>query len=1180
MRHAARRTVWGGWAGLLAALLAVASTVAAPLDAAMAPAARLVPAPGPTLPVTASPVAVPSAPAYGATVEIDASVTNDAPVTGAEIQLDGGAWVPMGSTDSQFGDTVASAGAILGRAVRVATGGQHSCAVFDDGTVRCWGTGLWGVLGDGTGTDHRMPARVPGITNARDVVAGLEHTCALTDDGAVWCWGSNQYGKLGDGTITDRPAPVQVSDVSGAIAITAGIMHTCAVLEIGAVRCWGYNYNGQLGDGTTTDRLAPVTVTGLSTAIAVVAGGSHTCALLADGGVRCWGDNTSSQLGSAAGGGSYEPVAVSLPAPATSLASGYDHVCAVLATAAVLCWGSNTAGETGQVSGDWTDTPTVVPGVDATSVAAGVAHTCAVLVAGGLACWGYNSTGQLGDGTTTSRATAAPVVGLPAGAIVDAGGGMSSASCVVIADGDIRCWGDNYTAQLGDGTDVNRTTPVAIQGLIVGHPALGSHSVCVRASGAAGTGDTSCGAFTVAALAPVVDHLVVTPPRAFYGTSALVSASVSGPGLIAGAEARVDGGLWRPVGALDGAFDEATEQIEAMAGGAVQVSHGYHHTCAAMADGSVWCWGWNGDGQLGDGTLVDRPLPVQVPGISTATAVATGWSFSCALLRNGGITCWGSNSSGEVGTGTPTEGPILVPTPVSGITTAVDLDLGLVSACAVLADGSVRCWGNNMMGQLGRGTTDPATSVAAVPGISTATAIAAGEGHTCALLAGGSLTCWGSNWYGQLGDPRTATAIPTPVAVSGTGVVAAIALGAGHTCAMAVDGSVRCWGDDLHGQLGDGGSTARLAPQVVAGIPTATSISAGYNHTCILTTGGTVWCWGAGSAGQLGTGSQPGVGTPTEVANLTGVVSIGGGSDHTCAIATAAIACWGSNADGQLANGSVVASTVPMTGALAGPLGLGSHQVCLRATGADGHRSPGTSCATFVVVGPDSTAPVFTKRPVVGPRAGAVLPSAATGSAIPVTVSWAADDTAAGIGLHHYVLERRIGTGAWTRVALATPLATSAATTVASSGTVTFRVTAYDAAGNHATAATVALAPRLVQQTSTSMHWTGTWTTAAGATLSGGSARWARTAGASFQQVFTGRAVGIVVTQGPGRGSARIVLDGKTVATISLAGATTRVRVVAWQWSSATAGRHTLKLVVAGTAGHPRVDVDALVVVP
>src|SRR5580765_1809917 len=237
--------------------------------------------------------------------------------------------------------------------------------------------------------------------------------------------------------------------------------------------------------------------------------------------------------------------------------------------------------------------------------------------------------------------------------------------------------------------------------------------------------------------------------------------------------------------------------------GPTALSAGGEYTCVRLPDGTVRCTGRNQWGQLANGTTNNSSVLVGVSDLAGATRVAAGDEFACALLGDGTAKCWGLGESGQHGDGT-FAAFALVPVAVTGITSAVDITSGYGHACALLGDGTIRCWGLNANGQLGDSSTQPRSAVpVAVSGINSAVAITAGADHACALLQDSTLRCWGKNGQGQLGD-GTLTSSSTAVPVAGITGVAAVSGGGIHTCAVLTDGTVQCWGGNDSGQLGDG----------------------------------------------------------------------------------------------------------------------------------------------------------------------------------------------------------------------------------------------------------------------------------------------------------------------------------------------------------------------------------------
>jgi alpha-tubulin suppressor-like RCC1 family protein len=357
------------------------------------------------------------------------------------------------------------------------------------------------------------------------ISSGWGHTCAIATSSSIRCWGVNEFGTLGNGTTTDldaNPLPGEVSSPGSDIsAVGAGLNHTCAVVG-GGVRCWGWNGYGQLGTGDFADRTSPASVATSGTVTKVVGGSSHTCAIVG-GGVQCWGNNDQGQLGNGQPGCDPEdpfecksstPVTVSGLSGVTALAAGTFHTCA-LAGGAVFCWGANYSGQLGAGGPieptDIRNVPVSVSGLgNVTSMATGADHACAVTSAGAIKCWGENGFGQIGDGTEMNRST--PVTISQTGAARIAAGWDHT--CLTSTKGGVACWGRNQWGELGDGTFKERHRPVAVSGL--------------------GNGS-----------------------------------------------------------------------------GVKEVSGGYQFTCAIFAGREVQCWGRNDFGQVGDGTTTTRTKPVE-----------------------------------------------------------------------------------------------------------------------------------------------------------------------------------------------------------------------------------------------------------------------------------------------------------------------------------------------------------------------------------------------------------------------------------------------------------------------------------------------------------------------------------------------------------------------------------------
>jgi len=410
-----------------------------------------------------------------------------------------------------------------------------------------------------------------------------------------------------------------------------------------------------------------------------------------------------------------------------------------------------------------------------------------------------------------------------------------------------------------------------------------------------------------------------------------------------------------------------------MCSGIAELESMTSNNCGLYTSGRVFCWGHsNGVLTTSGGGLVHRTSPVQVTDsigrpLEAVRQIATGDTRACALLRNGTVRCWGqSYPLGDVSSltsitqisarggnycavrmdgrvlcwnGIPRDAmqPALVP--VTGITTAVEVAAGANHACARLADNSVVCWGTGTSGQLGNGMTANSTTPVVVTGLTDAAALTAGTAFSCALRMSGAVVCWGLNTNGQVGNGTTVNAT-TPVAVTGlTSGVRQVRAGLRHTCAVLTAGGVRCWGENLWSQLGDGATTNRTAPVAVAGLASARWVSAYDHHSCAITSDNRVLCWGYNPLGEAGGGTEARP-TPARLTGLASVIDLqsggaanattGAGTAWRCALecpgaragrtctAGGTLKCWSGrtsgNEYGQLADGTTAPHVLPTAG--------------------------------------------------------------------------------------------------------------------------------------------------------------------------------------------------------------------------------------------------------------------------
>ncbi|MFO7894081.1 MAG: Ig-like domain-containing protein [Longimicrobiales bacterium] len=672
------------------------------------------------------------------------------------------------------------------------------CDLTQTGQAYCWGQNNSGQLGDGTSTTSASPVAVSGGLVFASISTGSDHACGLTPQGEAYCWGGNWDGQLGDNTHDGRSGPTAVTGGYTFKQIVAAGRTTCALDLSGNAYCWGYNGEGQLGyGGGDWDRPYPTAVTGGLLFERLDGGGEHICGLTTAGDLYCWGQGGNGEIGDDTWSDRYEPSLVSGGYAWAQVSAGNRYTCGVTTSGAGYCWGRNDNMQLGHQSGDQGSPGIAVSGaLTYQLIEAGGDHTCGILTDGQTVCWGYNDKGRLGTGST-DWAFSSPQ-------LVDTGADFEHLalgwdhSCAMTAAGETWCWGERNDGALGDGvagsyrspTRVSTDVPIAEDGL--GDP---SHFAC---------------------------HI---------GSDGLVYCA---------------GENWQ--GQLGDGTNDHRYHLASMATAQTfaSVDIGNHsHACGVTPGGEAYCWGGNGNGQLGDGTWDTRNTPTLVAGDLLWQAVAGGGDHSCGVTTGGAVYCWGANWNGQAGQ-TDTGNNYNTPQLVDDTRTYVD--------------------------------------------------VGAADEHACALTDAGDLYCWGydNDCVGVLGDGGWCSSTTEPALVQGGLTFAEFRVAHNHVCALTATGEGYCWGDNHRGQLGDGTQNNRNTP-VRAGLILFSDIDPGGNHTCGLKTDGTGVCWGGNDRGELGTGSWQDASAPTLLDGSTAFVDIRGAGDTTCGLTAAnELYCWGS----------------------------------------------------------------------------------------------------------------------------------------------------------------------------------------------------------------------------------------------------------------------------------------------
>jgi len=349
-----------------------------------------------------------------------------------------------------------SADAPLGRVAAVSLSGSNACAVFEDGSMRCWGDNTYGQLGNDSFVGGRYPEQSSGVPPILHAGVGAQHMCALTSEGCVWCWGDNSGGAIGASDLAGSLTPVPVDGLGKVAVLSTWGEANVALREDGKVFWWGRR--GFAGFSPSPELWFDSAKGSLYRSVDI--GSQFACGLRVDGKVECWGDNRYGQLGTGDEVDRSDPTAIVDLNDVIQIAIGSWSACAVRADKSLWCWGRNGHGQLGDGTIDDRPAPQQVALADVEEVTVVTSHTCARTTAGHVWCWGDNGFKQIGNGAMGDLIVQPWEIGSIEDARAIAAG--SSATCAVRGDHDIWCWGYNKAGELGDGTYTNSSTPVQV----------------------------------------------------------------------------------------------------------------------------------------------------------------------------------------------------------------------------------------------------------------------------------------------------------------------------------------------------------------------------------------------------------------------------------------------------------------------------------------------------------------------------------------------------------------------------------------------------------------------------------------------------------------------------------------------------------------------------------------------
>lgn len=691
------------------------------------------------------------------------------------------------------------AGIVQAATPQLAAGDSHSVALTKDGSVLAWGSDAVGALGQGRQLSSTVPvtsslkgavqiaarnytvaARLgdgtwwvwgkslnntggatstPVPISEADLMTSLDfsffHTIGLKGDGTVWSWGNNWYGQLGDSSTQARETPVQAAGLSGVTQVVAGDDYSLALKSDGTVWAWGNNQQGQLGDTTTTNRNRPVQVASLANVVSIAAYTRYSVAVKADGTVWAWGARQYADTAIT------RPTVISGLSNVTRISVGYSYALALTTDGAVWHWGTANSGPVTSdgISYTISGEPTKVDGLtEITSMTFNNGQNLQVLKRDGTV-WGVSlASYNLANGVARPVLTARQVASLTNIISLQSGWSFTAA---LTGEGSILSIGGNEYGQFGDSAIMQFTTPRAIAGLrdITAISAFDGESYAIRQDGSLWWWGRN----------------MQTVPEQVSGITDVKSVAI-GYSIIA---LRRDGSVWQwnqwvatfsGIAKGDDTVVRYSSTPIAVSGlpCVTAVSTGILHAVAVKCDGTVWTWGVNQYGQLGDGTTTHRlTTPVQVLGLNDVISVTAGQNHTVAVKRDGTVWTWGANLRGELGVNIPAganeyrSSPVQV-TGLTGITRVVSAPRSQYTV-AFRSDGTIWSWPSDNITAAAGSPTNALLPVS-LPSLKGVVDIVAQTNHWLALRGDGTVAGLGNNTMGQLGNGTVATStIPTTV---------------------------------------------------------------------------------------------------------------------------------------------------------------------------------------------------------------------------------------------------------------------------------------------------------------------------------------------------------------------------------------------------------------------------------
>lgn len=665
------------------------------------------------------------------------------------------------------------------------------------------------------------------------VSVGMYHTALLKTDGSLWVWGENYDGELGNGTNIDSNKPIKIMDNVKFVAV--GDKFTAVIKDDGSLWTFGSNEYGRLGIGTfDNNSYKPIKI--MDNVKLVSAGSNHAAALKNDGSLWTWGYNGHWQLGYMTTGGF-----VNKPQKAMdnvkSVSVGGDNTAVIKTDNSLWTFGRNLEGQLGNGTRDYVDKPIKIMS-DVKSVSVSSGHTAVIKNDGSLWTWGFNQNGQLGNGTFTSSYKPIKVMDNVAAVTNN-----SFETAAIKTDGSLWLWGGNSCNIIQDGRDGEAIKkPFKVMENIASVDIVASHHVVVGLDGSLWNWGENDGNQLGEDLG---DGHTSTPIKVMEATNNAPSVAIM------------------PLVSLD-------SNITVISAGVKMISAKWGHTALVGNDGSLWLWGYNENGEIGNDTEISNVVPVKV--MSDVKYASAGEQNTAVIKTDGSVWTFGNNTRGQLGNGKIDKVNGFHYKPIKVMENAKTVVSGYKYTAAIKTDGSLWVWGGD--GGLKYANSkyvNDKNYMKPVKIMDKVKSVDLGMNYMAVIKTDNSLWLWGANGAGQLGNGKIggdwSNSSLVPVKIMDH--VKAVSLGLRHTMAIKTDGSLWAWGDNYYGELGNGKSglesgldaNLQLSPDSQSKKPikimdNVAIVSAGINHTQAIKTDGSLWAWGYNSYGQLGDGKN------------------------------------------------------------------------------------------------------------------------------------------------------------------------------------------------------------------------------------------------------------------------------------------------------------------------------------